>query len=169
MPTIRLRRRCYVTNGWKWKPVAQPPVRDAAGTLHFDDFPDFTPNKTPEELLREGSFGGGYFWPFRSRKLNLDGEHSSDEWVELPQKWCQGLDIKRYLTGEDNEGYAVHINKYKFLVNSPLMNGWLPVGFNGIAAFSKVAGFSMTAGKLTNGSDVWDRPASGETCCSMHT
>jgi hypothetical protein len=48
-----------------------PPKRDSLGIFHFDDFPTFTPNKSPEEVIREGRFGGGYFSSFKSQKLGI--------------------------------------------------------------------------------------------------
>ena len=32
--------------------------------IHFDDYPDFTPNLTPEKIFRLGSFGGTYWVQF---------------------------------------------------------------------------------------------------------
>lgn len=29
--------------------------------IHFKDYPDFTPNLTPKEIFKLGSFGGTYF------------------------------------------------------------------------------------------------------------
>lgn len=40
---------------------APPPTRDADGTLRFADTPHFTPNMTPLEMFRAGSFGGTAF------------------------------------------------------------------------------------------------------------
>jgi hypothetical protein len=119
----------FVTNGWKWAPVTELPTRDADGTLRFSDFPLFTPNKTPREILREGAFGGGAsFWPFRSRKLNLViGENGIGQWEEIPAEWLIDLDMKRYVTGEDNNGYAVHINKYNVSCEYPTEE-WLAAG-----------------------------------------
>ena len=37
------------------------PTRDEDGNLFFEDEPSFTPNMTPEEILRAGSFGGTAF------------------------------------------------------------------------------------------------------------
>merc|ERR1712232_527578 len=37
------------------------PNRRKNGVIIFDDFPNFTPNRTPAEVLRLGSFGGTYF------------------------------------------------------------------------------------------------------------
>jgi hypothetical protein len=38
-----------------------PPTRGPGGVIRFKDMPNFTPNLTPAEVLRLGSFGGGYF------------------------------------------------------------------------------------------------------------
>lgn len=101
-----------ITQGWHWHATAPPPTRDeTTGALHFADFADFAPNKTPAEILREGCFGGCYFRPVRSRKLGVVVE---GDWEELPEEWTRGLDVGRYLTGEKNEGrYDPEVNKYK--------------------------------------------------------
>ncbi|PSN62095.1 hypothetical protein BS50DRAFT_592324 [Corynespora cassiicola Philippines] len=117
----------FTTNGWKWKPTGAPPTRDSNGTLHFEDFPEFTPNKTPAEIIREGAYGGGYFWPFRSRKLNLVGNPPDDEWVELPTEWLDGLDHSVYLTGEKHIGYAACINKFRVSCEQSI-DEWLAAG-----------------------------------------
>ena len=58
--------------GWTaWEATAAPPTRDEKRVFHFEDYPHFTPNKSPEEMLREGCFGGSYFRPLRSRKLGV--------------------------------------------------------------------------------------------------
>jgi hypothetical protein len=94
--------------GWTaWEAVADPPSRDENRVFHFDDYPDFTPNKSPEEMLKEGCFGGSYFRPLRSRKLGITVE---DDWKELPTIWTEGLDISRYLT---SPAYDPDVNKFK--------------------------------------------------------
>ena len=40
---------------------APPPQRQSDLTLIFERYPQFTPNLTPEEVLRAGSFGGTFF------------------------------------------------------------------------------------------------------------
>ena len=45
------------------------PTRSADGTLHFKSAPHFTPNLTPEEMMRRGSFGGTAF-RYRSAYLS---------------------------------------------------------------------------------------------------
>lgn len=95
-------------DGWaRWTPTAAPPTRDEESTFHFDDQPTFTPNKSPEEMLREGCFGGSYFRPLYSRRLGIT---VSDDWRELPEAWTAGLDMASWLTSST---YNPGINKYK--------------------------------------------------------
>lgn len=89
-----------------WTPVAPPPTRDAHGTFSFASHPDFTPNKSPEEILREGCFGGTYWRPLFSKKL---GVTVRDDWRELPAAWTDGLDAARCLT---SDAYDATVNKY---------------------------------------------------------
>lgn len=90
-----------------WKPSAPPPTRDDSGTFHFKSHPAFLPNKSPEEVLHEGCFGGSYFRPLRSQKLGIKIE---DDHKELPESWIIGLDISRYLTSPN---YNSDVNKFK--------------------------------------------------------
>lgn len=97
--------------GWTdWKSEATEPSRNATdGTLQFESHPDFTPNKTPEEMLREGCFGGSYFRSLYSRAL---GTTISDDWRELPESWYTNppLNVDRYVTSPT---YDPEVNKYK--------------------------------------------------------
>ncbi len=94
--------------GWTaWEPTASPPTRDQESTFYFKDQPSFTPNKSPEEMIREGCFGGSYFRPLYSRRL---GTTISDDYTELPPAWYAGLDVSRFLTSPT---YDTEINKYK--------------------------------------------------------
>ena len=97
--------------GWtSWKPTGQPPTRDAlTGIFHFPSHPTFTPNKSPEEMLREGCFGGSYFRPLYSRYL---GTTIADDWKELPGCWITNppLNVDNYL---NSSSYNPEINKYK--------------------------------------------------------
>ena len=94
--------------GWvNWKPSETPPTRDEYGTFQFDSHPAFLPNKSPEEVIREGCFGGSYFRPLKSRKLGIVIE---DDHRELPTAWTDGLDISRYLTSPT---YDPEVNKFK--------------------------------------------------------
>ncbi|EWY92201.1 hypothetical protein FOYG_05786 [Fusarium oxysporum NRRL 32931] len=96
-----------VIDGWtRWKPEADEPKRDASGAFHFDSNPDFRPNKSPEEIIREGSFGGSYWRPLFSKHLGITIQ---DDWRELPSSWTAGLSVDEYLISDT---YNPEINKY---------------------------------------------------------
>ena len=90
-----------------WEAIAPPPIRDEAGVFHFESHPGFTPNKSPEEVIREGCFGGSYFRPLYSKKLGIT---ISDDWEELPPAWTENLNVDTYLTSPT---YDPDINKFK--------------------------------------------------------
>ena len=94
--------------GWTtWKATAPPPTRDEVSTFHFQDEPTFTPNKSPEEMMREGCFGGSYWRPLHSRRLGIT---IADDYKELPVSWISGLDVEKFLI---SPGYDPEVNKYK--------------------------------------------------------
>lgn len=90
-----------------WRATASPPTRDDESSFHFADQPTFTPNKSPEEMMREGSFGGSYWRPLYSRIL---GNTITGDWQELPESWISGLDVDKFLT---SPSYDPEVNKYK--------------------------------------------------------
>ena len=97
-----------ISAGWAaWEATAPPPTRDQESTFHFEDQPSFTPNKSPEEMMREGCFGGSYFRPLYSRRL---GTTVTDDYKELPSSWYSGLEVSKFLTAPT---YDAEINKYK--------------------------------------------------------
>ncbi|KAB2574495.1 hypothetical protein DBV05_g6854 [Lasiodiplodia theobromae] len=110
VPASGARNVDAIRAGWtSWTPTAPPPARDdddTQGTFHFASHPDFTPNKSPEEMLREGCFGGSYFRPLYSKALGIT---VADDWRELPAEWTAGLDVGRYLTSPT---YDPEVNKY---------------------------------------------------------
>ncbi|KAI1739932.1 hypothetical protein F4680DRAFT_129039 [Xylaria scruposa] len=89
-----------------WTPSAPPPTRDDEGNYHFESYPQFTPNKSPEAIIREGSFGGSYWRPLYSRHLRTT---VSDDWRELSESWTEGLSVEQYLTSDT---YDPEVNKY---------------------------------------------------------
>lgn len=112
-----------------WTPAAPPPSRDeTGGVLRFASHPDFTPNKTPAEVLREGAFGGSYFRPLYSKRLRLtvSGDHA-----ELPGDWTAGLDVGRYLTSPE---YDAEANKFKVACGQSIEEweaaGWIDHRFD---------------------------------------
>lgn len=123
-PLIPTKNIDEIRAGWRsWEPTASPPTRDEKRVFHFDDYPDFTPNKSPEEMLREGSFGGSYYRPLRSRKLGIVVE---GDWEELPKAWIEGLNVEKYLT---NPNYDPDVNKFKVSCGQSIeeweASGWI--------------------------------------------
>ncbi|KAF7197710.1 hypothetical protein HII31_00799 [Pseudocercospora fuligena] len=110
--------------GWtNWKVDASSPTRDESQVFHFEDYPDFTPNKSPEEMLREGCFGGSYYRPLRSRKLGIVVEN---DWEELPKNWISGLNVETFLTSPT---YDADVNKFKVACGQSIeeweASGWI--------------------------------------------
>ncbi|KAF3769769.1 hypothetical protein M406DRAFT_325253 [Cryphonectria parasitica EP155] len=106
-----------------WTPTEPAPIRDESGVFHFESHPDFTPNKSPAEVLREGAFGGSYFRPLRSKKLGIT---VYDDYLELPPSWTEGLNIPYYLTSPT---YDPEANKFKVACGQSIeeweANGWI--------------------------------------------
>jgi hypothetical protein len=115
-------------NWSNWKPTADPPTRDEDGTFHFDDTPDFLPNKSPAEVLREGCFGGTYFRSLYSSTLGIT---ISDDWCELPSQWVEGINVDRDLI---SRSYDPSINKFGVKCGQTIeeweANGWIKHDFD---------------------------------------
>eukprot|EP00911_Craspedida_sp_UC1_P002783 UC1_evm4s2035 len=100
------------------------PERRANGDLVFEDWPDFHPNLTPEEVLRAGSFGGTYFRPIYS---SVTGEtySTADVIAEFPESWFEGLKRKRYM----RPSYDAKLNTYGVKCGGDLQmwegSGWM--------------------------------------------
>ena len=98
------------------------PKKDAGG-YKFPDYPDFRPNLSPADVLRMGSFGGGYFRPIFSSVVN---KKIDDAWEEIPKQWLKGLDVKKQIV---SEVYDVSVNKYGVKCGQTLeqweQNGWI--------------------------------------------
>ena len=89
--------------------------RNRNGELIFNDYPDFKPNLTPQQIFSLGSFGGTYWRPIYSKitKKNYKNKHKcypSIWWKNIPNNW---------LTRNINE-YDKNINKYKVKVGTSL-------------------------------------------------
>ena len=109
-PLVPVKDVDEIQKGWsEWKPTASSqPTRDGTnGRLSIPDRLDFTPNKSPEEMLREGCFGGSYYRPLRSRKLGIVVE---GDWREVPPRWIDGLNVERFLI---SPVYDPDVNKFK--------------------------------------------------------
>jgi hypothetical protein len=96
----------------------------------FQDFPDFRPNVSPDQVLQAGSFGGTYFRSIASKtaaKTFPEGVH-----LEFPSKWFQGWsnnnnnNVERMVTSLT---YQKQVNKYKVKSGNDLEfwehKGWM--------------------------------------------
>lgn len=115
--------------GWNsWTPSAKNPFRDEESTFHFESHPDFTPNKSPEEMLREGCFGGSYFRALYSKHLGIT---IADDHKELPSSWLDGVDIEKFLTSPN---YNPDVNKFKVACGQSIEEweaaGWIRHDFD---------------------------------------
>ena len=105
-------------------PGMQPlPTREATGKLHFADHPEFTPNMTPKEVLRAGSFGGGYYRPIH---CTVNEQDFKDVHKEFPKDWFEGLDVGRMIISKT---YRADINTYGVKCGGSLemwqSSGWI--------------------------------------------
>ena len=74
--------------------------------ITFNDFPKFTPNLSPYQIFKLGSFGGAYWRPIFSEtnQESYDNLH-----LELPNEWWDDID-KKYLISEKED---ITLNQYK--------------------------------------------------------
>lgn len=87
--------------------IGKKPKRNKYGELLFEDYPEFKPNKTPQQVLNLGSFGGTYFRPILS---GITEKYYKNVWKEFPNKWFEKLDIKTQVASLQ---VRKEVNKYK--------------------------------------------------------
>ena len=87
--------------------------KNRTSVIKFKDFPDFTPNLTPREIFKLGSFGGTYWRPikskfFKSTLKNFHKKYPKSWWNNIPEENLSNVecDIKK--------------NKYKVRVGTSL-------------------------------------------------
>lgn len=110
--------------------VAPLPTRNTkTGELSFELLPRdvvFTPNRTPEEVLRAGSFGGTYFRPITSAVTNVQYSSSTVLADTVEPSWITGLDKKTVLTSMT---YRNAVNKFGVKCGGSLgmweSSGWI--------------------------------------------
>ena len=83
--------------------------------IKFKDYPDFTPNLSPEEMFRLGSFGGTYWRPIKS---NITGKSYENQHKEFPDSWWEGLPDNWLISNWKD--YDTTINKYGEKVGTTL-------------------------------------------------
>ena len=113
---------------------APPPKRDKeTGALSFTStnakvksmLKDFHPNRTPEEVLRAGSFGGTYFRSIVSAVTNQSYKAEEVLRDTVPDKWIKDIP-SNWLT---SQSYKPAINKYGVKCGGSLgmweSSGWI--------------------------------------------
>jgi len=87
---------------------------------------EFRPNRTPEDILRFGSFGGTYFRPIHSAVTNVKYQSSDILKDTVDPEWIAGLNKSTLLTSMK---YRKDINKYKVSCGGSLgmweSSGWI--------------------------------------------
>ena len=93
-------------------------------SLIFDDYPEFRPNLSPNQILKAGSFGGTYFRPIHSKITNKNYKNQHKEFEKLG--WFKGMDIEKLITSDI---CRPSVNKYKVKAGSSLKawedSGWI--------------------------------------------
>ena len=56
--------------------------------IRFKDYPEFTPNLTPREIFKLGSFGGTYWRPIYS---NVTKKHYKNVHKKYPKSWWNNI------------------------------------------------------------------------------
>lgn len=91
------------------------PKKNKDGMIIFKDYPEFTPNLTPQEIFEMGSFGGTYWRPIYSGLLK---KKLKDQHEKYPKTWWKNLP-ENWLTSEWDD-YDKTINKYNVKVGTTL-------------------------------------------------
>ena len=83
------------------------------GNSKFKDYPEFTPNLTPRQIFKLGSFGGTYWRPIKSSVTNKKYKNVHKDY---PVSWWSGIPEKN-LTSSNCD---INKNKYKVKVGTSL-------------------------------------------------
>lgn len=86
---------------------------------------DFHPNRTPEEVLRAGSFGGTYFRPIISAVTNIHYKAQDVLNNTVEKEWIEGLPVDKLVA----KTYREHVNKFEVKCGGSLgmweSSGWI--------------------------------------------
>jgi hypothetical protein len=89
--------------------------RKSNGNIIFKDYPNFTPNLTPREMFKLGSFGGTYWRPIYSSVTDKDYKNVHKKY---PKSWWKGIPDDWLVLDWDD--YDKTINKYGVKVGTTL-------------------------------------------------
>lgn len=81
----------------------------------FKDHPDFTPNLTPRQIFKRGSFGGTYWRKINSR---VTGRTHKNAHKKYPASWWKSIPDEHMTLPWDE--YDKSVNKYKVKVGTTL-------------------------------------------------
>lgn len=106
------------------------PKRDKSGTYLFSSDADivkqFRPNRSPEEVLHGGAFGGTYFRSIHSAVTNQHYHGADVVRDTLADAWWKGLNESRHLT---HQKYDASVNKFGVKCGGSLgmweSSGWI--------------------------------------------
>ena len=84
------------------------PKRLTNGCFVFKDHPDFKPNLSPREIMKQGAFGGTYWRPIKS--CVGDKRELQKQYKKYPSSWWSGIPLDHMV--RDWKDYDKSINKY---------------------------------------------------------
>lgn len=90
----------------KIKPIPKPTH------YHFPDYPEFQPNLSPIEVIKQGAFGGTYFRPIYSQVTETEYKNRHSKCFTKAQLTKNKIIINTHLTKPFSE-YDKSVNKYK--------------------------------------------------------
>ena len=85
------------------------------GEYVFKEYPNFTPNLSPRDIFKMGSFGGTYWRPIHSAVTN---KNYKNKHLIYPKSWWKGISDDYLVNEWDN--YDKNINKYNVKVGTTL-------------------------------------------------
>lgn len=79
----------------------------------FHDHPEFTPNLSPRDIFKLGSFGGTYWRPIHS---SVTSKNYKNAHRKLPASWWEGIPEDQLSSAQ----YCTAVNKYRVKVGTSL-------------------------------------------------
>lgn len=141
------------------------PNKPRTKTIRFKDFPEFTPNLTPKEIFRLGSFGGTYWRPIHSNVTHKDYKNQHKKYTCL-----RGIPNERLVRPWDE--YDKELNLYRVKVGTTLAfwehKHWISPpfthtdGFNGTVPFTTDIAAPTTNVKSNDGHKPLDPTAASD-------
>jgi hypothetical protein len=87
-------------------------LRKKNGRVFFADYPEFTPNLSPSDIFRLGSFGGTYWRPIYSKVTHKQYKNVHKKYKD----WWKGIPESHL----SSPTYANKVNKYNCKVGTTL-------------------------------------------------